>query len=213
MFTGLIEAVCKIQSTRRATDAMIIAIDLGSLAADSNIGDSIAVNGACLTITSLSGSVASFDVSAETLEKTTLERLSQGQFVNIERALKACDRLGGHIVQGHIDGAASIKAIEEKGKFKNIKFAAVADLLDQMVVKGSVAVDGVSLTVMDMDKNGFTVAVIPQTLEKTTLCKLKIGDAVNIETDMIIKTIKKHLDKILPQKQNLTMEKLKDMGF
>ena len=112
MFTGLIEEVCKIQSIRRTTGAMIIAIDLDSLAADSNIRDSIAVNGACLTITSLSGNVASFDVSAETLEKTTLERLSQGQFVNIERALKACDRLGGHIVQGHIDGSASIKAIE-----------------------------------------------------------------------------------------------------
>ena len=213
MFTGLIEAVCKVKSVRRSDRAMLLAIDLGKLAEDSGIGDSIAVNGVCLTITRLEGSVAAFDVSAETLAKSTLDKLSPSSEVNIERAVKATDRFGGHFVQGHIDGTATIKAIDRHGKFAEMKFAAEPELLDAMVVKGSVAVDGISLTIADMDRNSFTIALIPETLNKTTLSKVKIGDKVNIETDIIVKTIKRQLEKILPQTQSLTAEKLKELGF
>jgi len=154
-----------------------------------------------------------FDVSGETLTKSTLGRLKPASPVNAERAMKATDRFGGHFVAGHIDGTATIKAIEKAGQFANIKFTADPELLNQMVVKGSVAVDGISLTIADMDQNGFSAAIIPKTLEKTTLGTAKIGDMVNIETDIIVKTIKKQLEKILPQKQKLTVERLKQLGF
>ncbi len=213
MFTGLIEAVCKVRSVRRSGSAMLLAIDLGDLDEGSGIGDSIAVNGVCLTITRLEGGAAVFDVSAETLSKSTLDGLSPSSEVNIERAVKATDRFGGHFVQGHVDGAVTVKAIDRQGKFAEIKFSAEAELLDAIVVKGSVAVDGVSLTISGMDKNSFSVALIPETLNKTILSKVKIGDKVNIETDIIVKTIKSQLEKILPQTQPLTAEKLKGLGF
>ena len=213
MFTGLIEAVCTVKSVRRSENTMLLRIDLGELADDSKIGDSIAINGGCLTITKLEGSVATFDLSGETLAKSTLGKLRPSSQVNVERAIKATDRFGGHFVQGHIDGTATIKAIDKHGQFADMKFAIPAELLDQIVVKGSVAVDGISLTIASMDQNSFSVAVIPETLNKTTLSKVKIGDEVNIETDIIVKTIKKQLEKILPQKQPVTAEKLKELGF
>jgi len=213
MFTGLIEAVCKVKSARRSGNAMLLTIDLGGLADDSRIGDSIAINGVCLTIAELGGDIASFELSGETLLKSTLGKLKPSSQVNVERAIKAADRFGGHFVQGHIDGTATIKAIDKHGQFADMKFAAGTDLLDAMVVKGSVAVDGISLTIASMDQNSFSVALIPETLKKTTLSKIKIGDEVNIETDIIVKTIKKQLEKILPQNQSLTAEKLKELGF
>lgn len=213
MFTGLIEAVCTVKSVRRSENTMLMSIDLGELADDSKIGDSIAINGGCLTITKLEGSVATFDLSGETLAKSTLGKLKPSSQVNVERAIKVTDRFGGHFVQGHIDGTAAIKAIDKHGQFADMKFAVPAELLDQMVVKGSVAVDGISLTIASIDQNSFSVAIIPETLNKTTLSRVKIGDEVNIETDIIVKTVKKQLEKILPQKQLLTAEKLKELGF
>lgn len=213
MFTGLIEAVCTVRSVRRSGRAMLLTIDLGSLADDCKVSDSIAVNGVCLTITEFEGGTAAFDVSAETLAKSTLDKLSPSSQVNIERAVRATDRFGGHFVQGHIDGTATVKAIDKQGRFVDMKFAAEAELLDVMVVKGSVAVDGISLTISGIEKNGFSVYLIPETLSKTTLSKIKIGDRVNIETDIIVKTVKKQLEKILPQNQTLTAEKLKGLGF
>ena len=211
MFTGLIEAVCTVKSARRSDNAMLLSIDLAGLADDNKIGDSVAINGVCLTIAKLEGSLATFDISAETLAKSTLDKLKPSSQVNVERAVKATDRFGGHFVQGHIDGTATIKTIDKRGQFADMKFIAEAELLDQMVVKGSVAVDGISLTIAGMDQNSFTIALIPETLKNTTLGRAKIGDAVNIETDIIVKTIKKQLDKILPQTRPLTAERLKEM--
>ena len=222
MFTGLIEAICTVKSVRAIGGTMLLTIDLGKLAPASNkrgqadetkTGDSIAINGVCLTVAGLDGGNASFDVSGETLAKSTLGKLKPASQVNVERAMKASDRLGGHFVAGHIDGTATIKAIDRQGQFADVKFAADPELLEQMVVKGSVAVDGISLTIANMDDSSFAVALIPETLKKTTLGKAKIGDTVNIETDIIIKTIKKQLEKILPQEQPLTVEKLKELGF
>jgi len=192
---------------------MLLTIDLGWLADDGKIGDSIAINGVCLTIAKLEGGIATFDLSGETLAKSTLGKLKPSSQVNIERAIKATDRFGGHIVLCHIDDTATIKAIDKRGEFADMKFAANAELLEVMVVKGSVAVDGISLTIASMDQNSFSVAIIPETLKKTTLGRAKIGDEVNIETDIIVKAIKKQLENILPQTQSLTTEKLKELGF
>ncbi len=213
MFTGLIEAVCTVKSVRRSENTMLLSIDLGGLASDGRIGDSIAINGACLTIARLEGGLATFELSGETLARSTLGKLKPSLQVNVERAIRAADRFGGHFVQGHIDGTATIKAIDKRGRFADIMFAAGAELLDAMVAKGSVAVDGISLTIAAIDRNSFTVALIPETLNKTTLSGAKIGDEVNIETDIIVKTIKTQLEKILPQTQSLTAEKLKELGF
>ena len=213
MFTGLIETVATVKSARRSGAAMRLAVDLGGLADEIKIGDSIAINGLCLTVAGLEGNFACFDVSSETLKKSTLGKLKPSSVVNIERAMQAAGRFGGHFVAGHIDGTATIKSIEQSGRFADIKFTAEPALLDQMVVRGSVAVDGISLTIAELDRDSFSVAVIPVTLQKTTLDSAKIGDCVNIETDIIVKTVKRQLEKILPQAGQLTVEKLKELGF
>jgi riboflavin synthase len=213
MFTGLIEGLCTVRSASRAgAAAMRLSVDLGDLAAGGKVGDSIAINGVCLTVTRMAGSVADFDVSGETLAKSTIGNLRTGSQVNIERAIAADGKFGGHFVLGHVDGVAVIKKIEKKGEFANITFAAEKSLLDNMVAKGSVAVDGISLTVAELNKDSFTVALIPETIKRTTLGTAKPGDRVNIETDLIVKTIKKHLENILPE-QDLTVEKLRELGF
>jgi len=213
MFTGIIEKICIVASVRKTADSMVLTIDLGSLAEGCRLGDSVAVNGVCLTVSGLEGNVASFDVSAETMNKSSLGKLQSSSRVNIERAMKAADRFGGHFVQGHIDGMAIIKAIDKYGGFTDMTFSADAGLLDSLVVKGSVAVDGVSLTVSKLDQNSFRIALIPQTLKSTILGWAKIGDCINIENDIIIKTVKKHLENILPKKEPLTADKLRQLGF
>jgi len=213
MFTGLIETICAVKSVSQTGESMTLTIDLSMLANESKTGDSIAINGACLTIARLQGSLASFDVSAETLTKSTLGKLTPSSQVNIERSLKANDRFGGHFVLGHVDGTATINAIEKKGEYANIKFTTKAELLDAIIPKGSVAVDGISLTIATVDTNSFGVSVIPETMKRTTLGKAKIGDFVNIETDIIVKTIKKQLNEILPKTQGLTAEKLRQLGY
>ncbi len=213
MFTGLIEAVCTIKAVNRRGESLRFLVDLDNLADETKIGDSIALNGVCLTVSGLDGNIATFDVSGETLRKSTLGRLKTSYLVNVERAMKPTDRFGGHFVLGHIDGTATVKAVEKQGEFAVMRFSAPADLLEQMVKKGSVAVDGISLTIADMDNASFSVAIIPATLEKTTLSKLKIADVVNIETDIIVKTVKKQLENLAPAKGKLTIEKLKELGF
>ena len=213
MFTGLVETICMVKSVRPSADSIVLAIDLGELAGESKIGDSIAVNGVCLTATGIEGAIVSFDVSAETLAKSTLGKLRPAGQVNVERAMKATDRFAGHFVQGHIDGVATIEAIDKHGEFADVRFAATDELLDAMVAKGSVAVDGVSLTIANIDQNGFRIAIIPETLRRTTLRRARAGDCVNIETDIIVKTVKRQLENILPKAEPLTAERLKQLGF
>ena len=210
MFTGLIESVCKVGSTVSKTGGMRFAINLGQAV---KYGDSIAVNGVCLTVASLKGAVAEFDVSSETLSKTTLGRLMVGSQVNIERAMQTADRFGGHFVQGHIDAVGKVKKIEKKGEFWNFVFEVPKEILDYIIPKGSIAVDGVSLTIVDTQEQNFTVAIIPATYENTIFKNYKAGDLVNIETDIICRIVKKQLDNVLGHKQGLTVEKLKELGF
>jgi riboflavin synthase len=213
MFTGLIEAVCTVKSVRQNQYGAQLTVELGSMAQETEIGDSIAITGACLTVSSLNNSSATFELSGETLQKTTLGKLKPSSEVNIERALKANGRFGGHIVQGHIDGKGIIKAKEKQGQFWNVKFSAPRELIDQMVPKGSIAVDGISLTIAKLDNKTFTVSIIPQTLKRTTLGKAKVGDEVNIEIDIIAKIIRKQLENIFPRIDRLTIESLKKSGF
>lgn len=214
MFTGLVETICTVKSVLRAeAGSMRLGVDISRMGGESKIGDSLSINGVCLTVAGLDGGIAGFDVSRETLSKSNLGGLKASSQVNVEMAIKADGRFGGHLVQGHIDGTARVKAVRKQGQFVDMKFSANSELLGQMVVKGSVAVDGISLTISDMNESSFSVAIIPQTLEKTTLEKAKIGDVVNIETDIIVKTVKRQLEQILPSRENLTEEKLKEAGF
>jgi riboflavin synthase len=213
MFTGIIEKICSVKSIRRSNDSMIISVNLGEIAKESRIGDSIAINGVCLTVSKIGGEIADFDVSGETISKTSLKKLQISSKVNIERAMSPTARFGGHFVLGHVDGTAKIEKIEKKGEFADIKFSAGSELIGFMVEKGSVAIDGISLTIWDLDNNSFHVAAIPQTLNNTTLGIAKTGELVNIETDIIIKAVKKQIDNILPQKGDLTAEKLRGLGF
>ena len=213
MFTGLIEKICEVKSVRSTGGGMKLSINLGGLADDIKVGDSMAINGVCLTVAQLAGGAATFDISGETLARSTLGKLRPAAKVNVERSMKADGRFGGHFVLGHVDGVATIKAIERKGQFADIKFATGPELLENMVAKGSVTVDGISLTTANVDKGSFGAAIIPETLEKTTLGKVKIGDKVNVETDIIVKTVKSELSKILPAEEKLTIGKLKELGF
>jgi riboflavin synthase len=215
MFTGLIEAVCSVRSVSPSSGSGggSLVVELGELAADCRLGDSVAVSGVCLTITHLQGAAATFGLSPETLERSSLASLRPGTKVNIERAMKATDRFGGHIVQGHVDGVGTIRAVRKLGEFADIEFAAGPELLDQMVVKGSVAIDGVSLTVAGMDAGGFRVAAIPETLNRTTLGNAQIGGRVNIEVDILVKIVRRQLDVLLPKQQPLTVERLRQIGY
>ncbi len=214
MFTGLIETLAKVRSlTTGPGGTAVLTLELGPIAAESNIGDSIAINGVCLTVTKIQGPAATFDVSRETIQRSSLANIRPGAHVNVERALKASGRLAGHIVQGHIDATATVSTIEKRSNYADFKFAADPDLLQQMVKKGSVAVDGISLTVADLDEKTFTTAIIPETMKNTTLASAKTGDIVNIETDIIVKTVKRHLANILPAEGGLTADKLRQFGF
>ncbi len=163
--------------------------------AEIKLGDSIAVDGACLTVTSIQPQGFSVDVSSETLQRTTLGKRRAGDRVNLERALRLCDRLGGHLVSGHIDGLAVLSAREKSGEFIRLVFSAPEQLLKYIIEKGSVAIDGISLTVNTVTGRDFSVMIIPHTLEKTTLAGKGPGDQVNIENDLIGKYVEKLMGK------------------
>lgn len=186
---------------------------MGPLAGQAAVGESIAVNGCCLTVCAIQPPVVSFDVSPETLSRTTISSLPPSAKLNIERAMRADGRFGGHIVQGHVDGTGRVAGIQRQAEFSLWTFTAGRELLDEMVVKGSVAVDGISLTVAAMDDRGFSIAVIPVTLANTNLGIAKVGDAVNIETDIIGKIVKKQLMKLAVGKTGLSVDKLAEYGF
>jgi riboflavin synthase len=215
MFTGLIESVCEVKSVSAtgASGGGFVTVDLGPLAEGCRLGDSIAISGVCLTVVRLDGTMATFGLSPETMEKSTLATLRTPAKVNVERAMKATDRFGGHIVQGHVDGIGSVKAVKALGEFADIEFAAGPELLEQMVPKGSVAVDGVSLTVAGLGPQSFRVAAIPETLARTTLGSARTGVRVNIEIDILVKIVRRQLEAILPQQQPLTVDRLRQMGY
>jgi len=195
VFTGIIEELGTVRRLERGSDSCQIFIMAQKVLEDVKLGDSIAINGVCLTVTSFDREFFSADLMAETLAKTNLKDLSSGQKINLERAARLGDRMGGHLVQGHIDGVGTIVEQQKVGIAKIIRIKAPPEIMDYLVSKGSVAIDGISLTVIDVLSDSFTVSVIPHTAKMTTLGFKITGATVNLEADIIGRYVEKLLKK------------------
>jgi riboflavin synthase len=206
MFTGLIEKVAKVDNI--TLNSMGAKISFQTDFDNVKIGDSIAINGVCLTMTSINNNIFCADVMKETLNLTNLKHLKTGDEINLERAMKLSDRLDGHIVSGHIDTTANVKSIIQDGFSKRITFTCDTTLI---IKKGSIAINGVSLTITDVNDNSFEVSLIPETIKNTNLKTLKTGDIVNIEYDLFAKYIQKFTNN--KKESKLTFEFLKENGF
>ncbi|MFK7767888.1 MAG: riboflavin synthase [Mariniblastus sp.] len=195
MFTGLVEEKGSIQSVSESAGTADIAVRAAIVSADATIGDSVAINGCCLTVVAIDGEVLTFQAGTETLSRTNLGQLKTGSPVNLERALKAGDRMGGHYVSGHVDAIGLVDERNEDGQWAEFWFKVPSDLTRQMASKGSITVDGISLTLVNVEKERFSVALIPHTLNVTTLGQRAIGDQVNIETDLLAKYVQQQMDR------------------
>ena len=214
MFTGLIEEIGEIQNKIKSAKSAKLRIKAVRILKDVKPGDSISTNGVCLTVTEHTSDSFIVDVMAETMRKSNLHLLSPGDRVNLERALKAGDRMGGHIVSGHIDGMGTIAKYEKEDNAVWVTVTAKPELIKYIIHKGSVSIDGVSLTVAYTDDKIFKVSVIPHTRDLTTLINKNIGDQVNIECDMIGKYVEKLLFmKEQEKKSGIDMEFLSQTGF
>lgn len=212
MFTGIIQQVGRVLAVRSGGQALVLSIEVGPLARHVGVGDSVCIDGVCLTATALDGARVDFDVSAETLRLTTLGDLRPGDGVNLEPALQVGGRLGGHLVSGHADGTGTIRRLERLPGEVRLEVEVAGMLTDLMVPKGSVAVDGISLTIAALRPGAFEVSVIPHTLAATTLQQKATGDRVNIECDMIGRWVKKLLGGAAPA-GGLSVDKLEEQGF
>lgn len=201
MFTGIIEAIGTVASVEHQGELALLAVDAPEIAEGVRVGDSVSVNGGCLTITKEVGGRFEFQAVAETLEKTKLGALRAGSRVNLERALRADARLDGHIVQGHVDGTGRVVSLSRERDDVRLCIACGPELAEALVAKGSVAIDGVSLTVVDVGEDGFDVALIPHTLAVTTLGELEPGDLVNLEVDVLGKYVKRYVERILAREE------------
>jgi riboflavin synthase len=197
LFTGIIETVGTVTSLVRSGELARIEIEAPTIATGVRVGDSVAVSGACLTVTRVAPPRLCFEAVRETLERTSLGALGAGSRVNLERALRADGRLDGHIVQGHVDAAGSVRALERHGTDVRFVVATSPDFAADLVPKGSVAIDGVSLTVVGVEDDGFDVVLIPHTLKETTLGERRPGDPVNLEADVLGKYVKRYLERML----------------
>lgn len=193
MFTGIVEEVGTIKEIKKGSKSAILTIKGDVVTKDSKLGDSIAVNGVCLTVTSLSGNIFTADVMAETMRRTSLGDLSAGSKVNLERAMAANGRFGGHIVSGHIDGIGTIQNFLREDNAVWVTIGAELKILKYIIEKGSIAIDGISLTVAYVDESCFKVSIIPHTASETTLLTKKVGAVVNLENDVVGKYVEKLL--------------------
>lgn len=198
MFTGIVEEMGSVESVTDLGDAARIAIRGPLVTSDARPGDSVSVNGVCLTVVDLADGQFTADVMAETLRRSSLGALTDGSSVNLERAARVDSRIGGHIVQGHVDGLATVRAVEPAEHWTVLTFDLAPALARYLVEKGSVTVDGVSLTVVDAGDAAFSVSLIPTTLGQTTLGRLRPGDSVNIEVDVIAKYVERLMAGRLP---------------
>jgi riboflavin synthase len=215
MFTGLVEEIGRVQSIIKSTKSARIIINADKVLEGVRLGDSISTNGVCLTVTSSTTNSFSVDVMAETMRRSNLHILSPGDEVNLERALRVGDRLGGHIVSGHIDGMGTITSYENEDNAVWITIETSSEVLRYIVQKGSIAIDGISLTVAYVDETVFKVSIIPHTKDVTTLLRKKVRDIVNLECDMIGKYIEKLLksQEQSPVKKGIDMNFLSENGF
>lgn len=218
MFTGIIEEVGTVASIQKGANSAVLTIQAHTILDDAKLGDSIAVNGVCLTVTALTPSAFSADVMHETLNRSSLGKLHSGSTVNLERAMAANGRFGGHIVSGHIDGTGVISQIERDDNAVWYTIQADAGILRYIIEKGSIAIDGISLTVAKVSAKDFSVSIIPHTAANTTLAARRSGDVVNLENDCIGKYVEKLLSQPAPQtntstKSNITMALLAQAGY
>ncbi|GAB6174768.1 riboflavin synthase [Paradesulfitobacterium aromaticivorans] len=214
MFTGIVEELGNVENIKLLPESAELTIKARKVLEGTIIGDSISVNGVCLTVIRLSSREFTVDVMAETVHKTNLAELKQGSPVNLERALQLQTRLGGHLVSGHVDGVGTITRINSVGIAKVYEINSPPSLLPYILPKGSVAIDGISLTVVKVTEEFFSVSLIPHTFSETTLGKKGIGDRVNLETDLIGKYVARFLAKPEDNKKNsLTLDFLAQNGF
>ena len=194
MFTGIIRERGRVAAVDRTGDAIRLRLEAPETAAQVAIGDSVAVNGVCLTAVAVEDGALAFDAIPETLRRSSLGRLGPGDEVNVEPALRVGDPLGGHYVQGHVDGVGRVRSAAPAGDDVVLSIDAPPELLRYLVEKGSVTVEGVALTVTAIDEEGFSVALVPHTLAQTTLASVAVGDGVNLEVDLLAK----YVERLLP---------------
>ncbi|MFP4028776.1 MAG: riboflavin synthase [Candidatus Brocadiia bacterium] len=205
MFTGIVQKVAQVKTLQNKGQTARLTLKLDAIAREIKPGDSVLVNGVCLTATTVENTVANFDISAETLRLTNLGNLSSRAKVNIELALRPTDRFGGHFVTGHVDGLGRVKHLQNHPGETRLVVQVPPELTDQMILKGSVAVDGVSLTIAALRPGEFQVSLIPHTLDKTNFSERTTGDELNIECDMVAKLVQRYVR----QQQNQTSDKNK----
>ncbi len=217
MFTGIIEEVGTIRRISKSADGAGLVIGAGEVLSDLKLGDSIAVSGPCLTVTAVERNGFTAWAMPETLKRTSLEAAGAGDKVNLERALALGGRLGGHLISGHIDAVVTVGRRSLEGGAILLYLETPGHLLRYIIPKGSAALDGVSLTVIEVDSSGFSVGLIPHTAGQTTLGQKEPGEAVNLEVDLIGKYVEKmlqpHLDKNVNQKESITMSLLQEKGY
>jgi len=216
MFTGIIEEIGTVTSVIKGAKSSRVTITGHEIFSDLKLGDSVSTNGVCLTVSDMSANTFTADIMHETLKHTSLAGLSSGTRVNLERAMRADGRFGGHIVSGHIDGTGSVRNIKQDDNAIIYTIGAEADIVKYIVKKGSIAIDGISLTVTGVDEASFSVSIIPHTLQETILGDRKIGSIVNLEVDMLAKYIEKLLlgkDNEATKSSGITAEFLMKNGF
>lgn len=214
MFTGIVEEIGIIKHIQKQANSCVLTIQADKVLNDVSLGDSIAVNGICLTVTSFSKTSFTVDVMPETMKSTSLRSIQTGSFVNLERAMPATGRFGGHFVTGHVDGIGKIVSKRPVDNAVYYEISVPDHLLKYMIIKGSVAVDGTSLTIFGVSPRSFTISLIPHTLENTVLGKKEVGDIVNIECDLIGKYIEHFVKRNAKEKTHkLTKQFLEENGF
>lgn len=218
MFTGIIEEVGNITSIDKAAVGIKLTVAAEVILDDIKLGDSISISGACQTVVDFTGKQFTVEVSPETMRVTTFNAFKPGDKVNLERALKLSDRLGGHLVSGHVDGVGELVSVKDEGISRIYTFTAPHNVAKYIIYKGSICINGISLTVSNIKDNGtgFSVAIIPHTLEKTNLLNIKVGQQVNLESDIVAKYIEKFLmnrECDIPEESNITYEFLAKHGF
>jgi riboflavin synthase len=191
MFTGIVRELGRVVAVEGSADGVRLVVEAPQTAGAANVGDSVAINGVCLTVTETASGSLAFDAVPETLRRSSLDRLAPGRDVNVEPALRAGEPLGGHYVQGHVDGVGQIRASDPEGDGRRMWVDVPEELRRYLATKGSVAVEGVSLTVAELDDSGFAVALVPHTLAATTLGARTPGDPVNIEVDVLAKYVER----------------------
>ncbi|MCH7592503.1 MAG: riboflavin synthase [Planctomycetes bacterium] len=212
MFTGIVERTGRITFAKAAPLGRRVGVDAGAMAAECELGASVCVSGVCLTVAAVNGDTIEFDVIRETLDTSTLGKKCARDLVNLERSLRVGDRVDGHFVQGHVDGTGTVTQVRDSGTEHVVRLKPDKALMPYIIPKGSVTIDGVSLTIAEVDRDGFAVALIPTTLERTTFSRLSAGDLVNIETDIVARTIVHRLAG-LAGGHALTVETLRGAGF